>query len=675
MSDIDNDYLILVKCDLNFNKEFFVRSLLKISICAAVFINLPLFANEDKVLPEVKVVSATGFEQNIKDAPATLSVITQDALEKRNHKDVESMVKDVPSLFGATLGAANRRGISIRGLSQRYTKILVNGIPVPGDNAYKGLRSVGGSYSFIPPASAISRIEVIRGPMSSLYGSDALGGVINIITDEFSNDFHANLGSSYKFARNKNISGEFYNSLYLHSGLIDDVLSISVYGKNLNKSEDKISYANREQKDRNFGTKLFFRPNENNDITLELARSDVKYKRSKGKTLASGTNNSSVDLERIKGDMINLSHEARLDDILLQSYLSYGKIKEIAQQNLTLKTLNFDTKGSYFTDNNAFTLGLNAKKEKLDEKATTADAANVKRYDVSLYGEDDYHLTKDFILSAGVRYNYDENYGSHVSPRVYGIYSFNDFFALKGGVSTGYATPDIKQRTQDLAMPFAGGLGAQLGRSDLKPETSVSYEFGSVYNDNEGFEASLTGFYTSFKDMLGTERICAPRPGNPCTHKGKIYRRGIWESVNVGKAEIYGVELTNEWQVTNALRLNQSYVYTRSKQKDGTEIGKSLNNYPLHTFKFGANYELNRWLNFWSQINYYGRSKDSLSYDDDIRPYVIADLGINYNVTKNFSLNLSVYNLFNEYFTTRSGRYDILIADGQKIELGFNLKF
>lgn len=650
-----------------------MKSALKISICAAVFINLPLFANEDKVLPEVKVVSATGFEQNIKDAPATLSVITKEALEKKNHKDIESMTKDIPSLFGATLGAANRRGISIRGLSQRHTKILVNGMPVPGDNAYKGLRSVGGSYSFIPPASAISRIEVIRGPMSSLYGSDALGGVINIITDEFSNEFGANLGSSYKFARNKNISGELYNSLYLHSGLIDDVLSVSVYGKNLNKSEDKISYANREQKDRNFGAKLFLKPNENNDITLELARSDVKFKRTKGKTLASGTNNSSVDLERIKGDVINLSHEARLDNILLQSYLSYGKIKEIAQQNLTLKTLNFDTKGSYFTDNNAFTLGLNAKKEKLDEKATTADAANVKRYDVSLYGEDDYHLTKDFILSTGIRYNYDENYGSHVSPRIYGIYSLNDFFALKGGVSTGYATPDIKQRTQDLALPFAGGRGAQLGRSSLKPETSVSYEFGGVYNNNEGFETSLTGFYTSFKDMLSYSPICSR--GSVCMHKGKIYPNGIWESINIGKAEIYGVELTNEWQATNALRLNQSYVYTKSKQKDGPEAGKTLNNYPLHTFKFGANYELNRWLNFWSQINYYGRTKNSFNYANDMRAYVIADLGINYNVTKNFSLNLSVYNLFNEFFTTRSNRYDILIADGQKIELGFNLKF
>ena len=648
-----------------------MKRALKISICAAIFINLPLFANEDKVLPEVKVVSATGFEQNIKDAPATLSVITKEALEKKNHKDIESMTKDIPSLFGTSPAAANRRGISIRGFSPRFTKILVNGMPVPGDNAYKGLRSVGGSYSFIPPASAISRIEVIRGPMSSLYGSDALGGVINIITDEFSNEFGANLGSSYKFARNKNISGEFYNSLYLHSGLIDDVLSVSVYGKNLNKSEDKISYAIREQKDRNFGAKLFFKPNENNDLILELARSDVKYKRTKGKTLSTGTN--SVASERIEGDMINLSHEARLDNILLQSYLSYGKLKETAQQNLTLKTLNFDTKGSYFTDNNAFTLGLNAKKEKLDEKATTADAANVKRYDVSLYGEDDYHLTKDFILSTGIRYNYDENYGSHVSPRIYGIYSLNDFFALKGGVSTGYATPDIKQRTQDLALPFAGGRGAQLGRSSLKPETSVSYEFGGVYNNNEGFETSLTGFYTSFKDMLSYNPICSR--GSVCMHKGKIYPNGIWESINIGKAEIYGVELTNEWQVTNALRLNQSYVYTKSKQKDGPEAGKTLNNYPLHTFKFGANYELNRWLNFWSQINYYGRTKNSFNYANDMRAYVIADLGINYNVTKNFSLNLSVYNLFNEFFTTRSNRYDILIADGQKIELGFNLKF
>ena len=648
-----------------------MKSALKISICAAIFINLPLFANEDKVLPEVKVVSATGFEQNIKDAPATLSVITKEALEKKNHKDIESMTKDIPSLFGTSPAAANRRGISIRGFSPRFTKILVNGMPVPGDNAYKGLRSVGGSYSFVPPASAISRIEVIRGPMSSLYGSDALGGVINIITDEFSNEFGANLGSSYKFARNKNISGELYNSLYLHSGLIDDVLSVSVYGKNLNKSEDKISYANREQKDRNFGAKLFLKPNENNDLTLELARSDVKYKRTKGKTLSTGTN--SVASERIEGDMINLSHEARLDNILLQSYLSYGKIKEIAQQNLTLKTLNFDTKGSYFTDNNAFTLGLNAKKEKLDEKATTADAANVKRYDYSVYTEDDYRLIKDFILSTGIRYNYDENYGSHVSPRIYGIYNLNDFFALKGGVSTGYATPDIKQRTQDLALPFAGGRGAQLGRSALKPETSVSYEFGGVYNNNEGFETSLTGFYTSFKDMLSYSPICSR--GSVCRHKGKIYPNGIWESINIGKAEIYGVELTNEWQVTNALRLNQSYVYTKSKQKDGSEVGKSLNNYPLHTFKFGANYELNRWLNFWSQINYYGRTKNSFSYADDMRAYVIADLGINYNVTKNFSLNLSVYNLFNEFFTTRSGRYDVLIVDGQKIELGFNLKF
>ena len=82
-----------------------MKSALKISICAAIFINLPLFANEDKVLPEVKVVSATGFEQNIKDAPATLSVITKEALEKKNHKDIESMTKDIPSLWSNSWGS------------------------------------------------------------------------------------------------------------------------------------------------------------------------------------------------------------------------------------------------------------------------------------------------------------------------------------------------------------------------------------------------------------------------------------------------------------------------------------------------------------------------------------------------------------------------------------------
>ena len=70
-------------------------------------------------LGEITVVSATGYRQNIQDAPASISVLTQKEIQKRNYQDISAMVEDLPSAFTATLGAASRKGISLRGLSQK----------------------------------------------------------------------------------------------------------------------------------------------------------------------------------------------------------------------------------------------------------------------------------------------------------------------------------------------------------------------------------------------------------------------------------------------------------------------------------------------------------------------------------------------------------------------------
>ena len=94
----------------------------KISMLACLALSCAQAAAEVK-LNEVTVTSATGFEQNIKDAPASVSVISQKEIARRNHQDIESVVKDAPGVFGATLGAASRRGITMRGLGQKYTKI------------------------------------------------------------------------------------------------------------------------------------------------------------------------------------------------------------------------------------------------------------------------------------------------------------------------------------------------------------------------------------------------------------------------------------------------------------------------------------------------------------------------------------------------------------------------
>lgn len=125
------------------------------------------------------VVTATGFEQNITDAPASITVVPGEELEKGAYRDLTDALKDVQGV--AVTGSAAERDIFIRGLPGSYTLLLVDGKRQSTRDARTNGNS-GFEQSFLPPANAIERIEVIRGPMSSLYGSDAMGGVINIIT-------------------------------------------------------------------------------------------------------------------------------------------------------------------------------------------------------------------------------------------------------------------------------------------------------------------------------------------------------------------------------------------------------------------------------------------------------------------------------------------------------------
>src|SRR5690606_12674404 len=125
------------------------------------------------------VVTAAGFEQNVKDALASITEITREELEKGAFNDLTDALKEVQGV--TVTGAANENDILIRGLPGNYTLILVDGKRQNTRNSRPN-GSSGLEQSFIPPISAIERIEIVRGPMSSLYGSDAMGGVINIIT-------------------------------------------------------------------------------------------------------------------------------------------------------------------------------------------------------------------------------------------------------------------------------------------------------------------------------------------------------------------------------------------------------------------------------------------------------------------------------------------------------------
>ncbi|KJF83867.1 TonB-dependent receptor [Klebsiella aerogenes] len=124
------------------------------------------------------VVTAAATEQSVKDAPASISVITQQDLQRKPVQNLKDVLRDVPGVQLTNEGD-NRKGVSIRGLDSSYTLILIDGKRVNSRNAV--FRHNDFDLNWIP-VDSIERIEVVRGPMSSLYGSDALGGVVNIIT-------------------------------------------------------------------------------------------------------------------------------------------------------------------------------------------------------------------------------------------------------------------------------------------------------------------------------------------------------------------------------------------------------------------------------------------------------------------------------------------------------------
>lgn len=129
------------------------------------------------------VVTAAGYEQRIVEAPASISVLDRANLEEKRFGSLAEALQDVQGIdVGGEAGKTGGLNISIRGMPSDYTLVLIDGRRqnAPGGVTPNGFGET--STSFLPPFSAVDRIEVVRGPMSTLYGSDAMGGVVNIIT-------------------------------------------------------------------------------------------------------------------------------------------------------------------------------------------------------------------------------------------------------------------------------------------------------------------------------------------------------------------------------------------------------------------------------------------------------------------------------------------------------------
>ncbi len=177
------------------------------------------------------VVTAAGFEQKITDAPASISVITREELVKRPYVTLIDAVRDLEGVdVGETSDKTGQKTISMRGMGPDYTLVLIDGKRQNNHGDIYPNNFGGNQFNHVPPLDMIERIEVIRGPASTLYGADALGGVINIITRKVSNRWRGSATVSRNFQENDDFGTDSTLDFAVMGPLVEDVLGLGVRG-------------------------------------------------------------------------------------------------------------------------------------------------------------------------------------------------------------------------------------------------------------------------------------------------------------------------------------------------------------------------------------------------------------------------------------------------------------
>lgn len=545
----------------------------------------PIELTAPTILDEV-VVTASGFEQSVEDAPASVTIITGDELRKKSYNDLGDAVRNIEGVI--VNGSANETDISIRGMPPDYTLILVDGkrqssreTRVNGNRGYE--------QSFVPPAEAIERIEVVRGPMSSLYGSDAIGGVINIITRKVSPQWGGSVSYDYAARQHSDQGNARQTQFYLNGPLVEKYLGVQVWGRYLDRqADDDVEVTNGFTKadHKDLTARLAFTPNENHDILLEAGATRLKN--------GDGTSvNWATREQENNRDHYSLSHQGRWGWATSDVSLAYEKASregkaaanqpEILGRKPVVENTVFDAKLVIPTAYNITTTGLQWNRAQLsDWNQGLMDRRNYQ-FSVTqkaLFAENEWSVTDDFALTTGARVDEHEQYGTHVSPRIYGVWRATPDWTFKGGVARGFKAPEIRAVVPGYAT-IRRNTYVNLGNPDLKPETSTNYELSALWSNRNNLSTGATVFHNVFKDKLSTENTA--RRWN-----GYI----VQDRINVDEATITGAEINGRWDITRAFALKGNYTYTDSEQKSGSNAGAPLSLTPEHKANISADWTL-----------------------------------------------------------------------------------
>ena len=539
--------------------------------------------------------------------PASISVITADEIAGMGALTVADALRVLPEVrIKDSGGPGSLTTVSIRGSSSTQVLILVDGVPINRpDQATVDLSTL--------PIQNVDRIEVLRGPFSAIYGSAALGGVINIVTRSVPQTIASSrVGAFGESANNISLGGSVGSLTYLVQGIFTGSTGFA----------PDTDYGNSTAM-----AKLHWATAEDAAVTLTLNRLwhvagapgplgpfyDPLARLWEGRTL--------LDLAwrtgRADGRGATLRVYALDDDVVFNSPGSAFQSEDVAhlwgaQGQVVLAPWS----------RHLLTLGAEYQGQTVGHTDNTPSPFSNRGSDLGLYLQDDWQITPRVLLSTGIREDAFELYGTRVNPRVGLVALLSDRLVLRAGAGRTFRAPSF----DETAPAFSGN-------PSLQPETAWSYDLSLEYALSPGLAAHLTGYYTDAVNLITS----APPTFTP---------------MNVGHATVAGgsIEvagrLSDQW-VVRANYTNQLARDAASGQ-DVIYVPRSLGNLEL-TYGFAPEAGVT------VIVSYVGDRFADPANSMPVPGYWLTSLTVTWPAGGGFAIQAGVVNLFNATYQESLG--------------------
>jgi outer membrane receptor for ferrienterochelin and colicins len=580
------------------------------------------------------VVTATRTEKDTKDIPSAVQVITRQTIEEQGAQTLEDVLRYATGIqLRRSSTSASREAVMIRGFDSRFSMILIDGKRISSeiDQNYELDRI---------PLENIERIEIVRGPVSSLYGTEALGGVINVITKKAKTQSLTIDAGGGLFSGGQ--SGRDRYSFSYDSGEVGK-LSVGISGSQV---ENNALYKSSGLTFEPYGT----RKNINVVLDYRLSASEtVSFSKGYTEEATSEVVKPAAVvlnvLDYVERDEHALSYSKKEDDreLFLRYYQSVMN-KNLDQYNASTQALVNWVKAKRIVDvyegrltqtlnlKHRLTIGAEYRPETFRGTAVntgegyftavhssgqTKTGSTAKLNYSAAYAQDEWKISDKLLAVMSVRYDDSNKFESNLSPKLGLTYKLSDDTRLKFNAAQGFRSPTPNQLYQSAA--------TQQGNPNLKSETSKSYDI-SIEKDWDKKSGKLTFFSNRVSDMIDLVTIAGPN---------RQYQ-------NISRALIQGVEAEFTYALSDRLSWSNSYTYLDAINNDTKQ---RLQNRARHVLVSGLSYHDAKGFTASLQTQVFGSYLASPGGD---KSYDVWNVAMSQKLSDHHKLRLGIDNIFNK---------------------------